>query len=275
MKYKENHYVPVWYQERFLPTTGERKFRYLDLAPEQFRDERGIVRTKTALKRWGASSCFKKTDLYTTKYGQYESTDIEQFFFGRVDNEGRPAVEFFSRYNSFHDVTGEINPEKMFHALLNYMSIQKFRTPKGLRYLSTLIKLLDKNQVLIRMQQWQNLHCAIWTECVWALVNADRTETKFIVTDHPVTVYNREVFPESAIARQLTDPDFRMNGTHTIFPLSPSRILILTNLSWARNPYGDATKPRPNPGAFRPAMFNFTRRAASSKKPKSIRSTSS
>jgi hypothetical protein len=34
MKYKENHYVPRWYQERFLPTTGQGKFRYLDLPPQ-------------------------------------------------------------------------------------------------------------------------------------------------------------------------------------------------------------------------------------------------
>jgi hypothetical protein len=57
LKYKENHYVPCWYQERFLPASGERKFRYLDLAPKQFRDPNGILRTKTALRRWGAASC--------------------------------------------------------------------------------------------------------------------------------------------------------------------------------------------------------------------------
>jgi len=50
MKYRENHYVPIWYQERFLPTEGERKFRYLDLAPERFRDPRGLTHTKTALE---------------------------------------------------------------------------------------------------------------------------------------------------------------------------------------------------------------------------------
>lgn len=258
MKYKENHYVPCWYQERFLPTTGERKFRYLDLAPEQFRDPNGILRTKTALRRWGAASCFKETDLYTTKYGQYESTDIEQFFFGKVDEDGRQAVEFFSQYNSFNDFSGELSPDKVFNALLNYMSIQKFRTPKGLRYLSSLIRQTDKNRLLLEIQRLQNLHCALWTECVWSIASADDTEAKFIVTDHPVTVYNREIFPGSDYARTHTDPDIRMNGTHTFFPLSPTRMLILTNLSWARNPYGGGKKLRPNPRMFRTAMFNFT-----------------
>jgi hypothetical protein len=76
--------------------------------------------------------------------------------------------------------------------------------------------------------------------------------------EHPVTVYNREVFPDSGYTRQHTDPDFRMNGTHTYFPLSPTRMLILTNLSWARNPYGNAEKLRPNPQPFRTAILHFT-----------------
>lgn len=258
MNYKENHYVPCWYQERFLPTTGERKFRYLDLTPEQFRDPKGIVRTKTALHRWGAVSCFKETDLYTVKFGRFESTEIEQYFFGKVDTEGREAVEFFANYRDFADFRGEKSPEKVFNALLNYMSIQKFRTPKGLKYLSTLIDVTNKNSLLLEMQRLQNWHCAIWTESIWALVDANNTETKLIISDHPVTVYNREIFPEGQYARKFTDPDFRMSGTQTLFPLSPTRLLVMTNLSWARNPYGNALEERPNPKIFRQAMFKFT-----------------
>jgi hypothetical protein len=57
MIYKENHYVPRWYQERFLPLAGERKFCYLDLMPEQFRDPNGIIRSFprfTPLVCWAA-----------------------------------------------------------------------------------------------------------------------------------------------------------------------------------------------------------------------------
>ncbi len=145
----------------------------------------------------------------------------------------------------------------MFNALLNYMSIQKFRTPKGLKYLSALTTTRDKNQLLLDMQRLQNLHCAIWTESIWALVDANQSATKFLISDHPVTVYNHDVFPDGEYCRKFTDPDFTMNGTHTLFPLSPTRILILTNLSWVRNPYGNAKARRPNPALFRTAMFNF------------------
>jgi Protein of unknown function (DUF4238) len=116
----------------------------------------------------------------------------------------------------------------------------------------------DKNTLLREIQRLQNYHCAIWTECVWSLVDANNTQTKFILSDHPVTLYNREIFPDSEESRKFTDPDFRLNGTHTLFPISPTRVLILTHLSWARNPYSHGKRPRPNPQPFRNAMFNFT-----------------
>ena len=256
--YRENHYVPCWYQERFLPASGQRVFHYLDLKPEQIRDRSGVLRTMNDVHRWGVKKCFKETDLYTVKYGSYESTDIEQFFFGKVDREGKKAVEFFSKYRTFDDVRSGDLPSDMFNALMNYMSVQKFRTPKGLKYLSSLINVTDKNRRLFELQRLQNMHCAIWTESVWSLVDASNTRTKFLVSDHPVTVYNRETFPDSEQCRRFTDPDFRWNGTHTIFPISPTRIIVLTNLSWVRNPYGKAQKPRPNPAVFRTAMFKFT-----------------
>ena len=122
-----------------MPTTGERKFRYLDLHPEQFRDPSGVLRTKKNVWRWGASSCFKETDLYTVKHGRYKFTDIERFFFGKVDKTA-------ARLSNSSPVTSrsmifvkDLPPEKLFHSLINYMSVQKFRTPKGLRYLSALI----------------------------------------------------------------------------------------------------------------------------------------
>jgi hypothetical protein len=257
--YRENHYVPQWYQERFLPATDQRVFQYLDLTPETVRTPNGRIYTRRDVLPWGTVRCFKETDLYTVKFGRFESTEIEQFFFGKVDAQGKEAVECFSAYNgTFNDWPSGSKPSDMFHALLNFMSIQRFRTPKGLRYLATLIVTTDKNQLLFQMQRLQNLHCAIWTECVWALVDANNTRTKFLISDHPVTVYNREVFPDSEISRAKTDPDFRLSGTHTLFPLSPTRILVLTNLSWARNPYGKGLAMRPNPRIFRPAMFNFT-----------------
>lgn len=249
--YRENHYVAQWYQRRFLPPTGEKKFFYLDLKPEQFRDSTGIMRQRTALHRWGTSNCFRQTDLYTTRFGEWQSTDIEQFFFGRVDAEGRNAIQYFSTFAHPHA------DDAAFQNLLVYMSVQKLRTPKGLANLAAITGMRDSNAVLLAMQQLQQMYCAIWTEAVWALVDATQTETKFILSDHPVTVYNRDCFPGSEWCRDFRDPDIRFVGTHTIFPLSPTRALLLTNHSWVRNPYARATRIRPNPRLFRAAMFYF------------------
>jgi hypothetical protein len=250
--YKENHYVPQWYQRPFLPLTGEQKFRYLDLRPETFVDATGAKRQKKSLQRWGTNSCFKQTDLYTTRFGAWESTEIEQFFFGRVDSEGRQAVEYFANF-SHPSADGDA-----FKALLNYMSVQKLRTPKGLAHLAHQTKLKNKNVVLIALQKFQNLHCAIWTEAVWAIAEATDTAAKFILSDHPVTVYNEDCFPVSAWCRDFSDPEIWRNGTQTIFPLSPTKVLLLTNLAWVRNPYVDGTRLRPNWNPLRTAMFNFT-----------------
>ncbi len=142
--------------------------------------------------------------------------------------------------------------------LLRYMSVQKLRTPKGLTNLASRTRSADKNELVMMIQNLQQLYCAIWTECVWSIADASNAETKFILSDHPVTVYNEGCFPTSIFCEGHNDPDIRMTGTHTIFPLSLDKILILTNLSWVRDPYGNPRKPRPNPNMFRGAMMKFT-----------------
>jgi hypothetical protein len=107
-------YVAQWYQRRFLPAIGEKTFHYLDLKPDQFRDPNGVLRQKKALNRWGTDRCFKQTDLYTTRFGAWESTEIERFFFGRVDTEGRDAIQYFSGF-----VHPDANQPAFTH-LLNY-----------------------------------------------------------------------------------------------------------------------------------------------------------
>jgi uncharacterized protein YhjY with autotransporter beta-barrel domain len=48
-----------------------------------------------------------------------------------------------------------------------------------------------------------------------------------------------------------------MHATHTYFPLFLNKVLILTNLSWVRNPYQPELKARPNPNFFHNTIFNF------------------
>ena len=250
--YIRNHYVPIWYQKRFLSgRTKERKFHYLDLRPQTI-SRNGRAYSRKSLLNWGPDRCFYEDHLYTTKFGNWQSTEIEQKFFGKIDSQGQRAVEYFSNFKH-----PDVNTQA-FHSLLPYMSVQKLRTPKGLESLSDVLGQRDKNRVLIALQRLQNMYCAIWTECVWAIVDASESSTKFLLSDHPITVYNSGCFPGSKYCRGSNDPEIWLSGTHTLFPLCLDKALILTNVSWVRNPYGNPTKERPNPALFRTAMFNFT-----------------
>ncbi len=248
--FKHNHYVPEWYQKRFM-LPGEGKYWYLDLKPEQV-VRNGHKYTRRNILRWGPVSCFAEDDLYTVKSGGQENVDIEKFFFGRVDSAGKSAVEFFSNFRFDGD------SHKAFQNLMNYMSVQKLRTPKGLGWLSGLRERQDRKLELILLQQLQNLYCAIWTKSVWQIADATRSPIKFIISDHPVTAYNRACFPGAPDCLGFNDPDIRWVATHTYFPLSIDKILILTNLAWVRNPYQNERRLRPNEDFFRSAIFKLT-----------------
>lgn len=250
-EYQKNHYVPEWYQRRFLSTRGQGKFWYLDLHPEPVCSgtHRYLPRP---IRHVGPPSCFCERDLYTARLGDWASTDIERRFFGRIDAAGRSAIEYFATFEHPSVDTDA------FYAAIEYLSVQKLRTPKGLSVLAQYARTREKNAVLLLMQQLQHMFCAVWTEAVWCILDASETQTKFIISDHPVTTYNIGCFPASRWCRGDNDPDVRLVGTHTLFPLAPEKILVLTNLSWARNPYGNPLATRPNPELFRTAVFNFT-----------------
>lgn len=211
----------------------------------------GKSHRRRALLRWGPRRCFVENDLYATRFGDWISTEIERMFFGRVDSAGRSALEFFERFE--HPNVSQ----DAFRGLLEYMSIQKLRTPKGLEYLATVSGSRGKNEVLFELQRLQHMYCALWSECVWSIVDASESDTKFIVSDHPVTVYNQGCFPASNHCRGFRDPEISLSGTHTLFPLNLNKLLVLTNLSWVRNHFTSPRKVRPNPEMFRPTYFNF------------------
>ena len=252
-EFRHNHYVPEWYQKRFIPPAQvRREFYYLDLRPGSFVDGKGRVHMKIGLHRRGFKHCFAEQNLYTTQLNGTDSTEIEKQFFGDIDRNGRKAVEHYTNFAYPWDGGNELTE------LMLYMSTQKLRTPKGLAWLRETTGTKNQNQLLAAMLKMRQLYCAAWTECIWLLADATQSDTKFIVSDHPVTVYNRRCGPRSQWCRGFSDPDIWLHGTHTIFPLSMEKVLILTNLSWVRNPYQSEVGVRPNPNPFRNTMFNVT-----------------
>jgi hypothetical protein len=222
------------------------------LHPTYLVDRQGVAQPYRQLKRQGPKFCFAEEDLYTMRLGSIESRDVEKVFFGDIDDRGRHAVEYFENF-AHPSINGDA-----FEDLLEYLTMQKLRTPKGFRWLLWQSPIHDRNLLLMGLQGLVRLYGAVWTECIWQIADASQSETKFIVSDHPVTVYNRECVPGSAVCPYNSDPDIRLHGTHTIFPLSLEKVLILTNLSWVRNPYQSPRATRPNPNLRRPSMFKFT-----------------
>lgn len=249
-EYTHNHYVPEWYQKRFLAAGRTKLFR-LDLAPGVIGYD-GKRYVHNHIKQVGPKSCFAEDDLYTVKWGGLKNTEIEKFFFGDIDAKGRDAVEFFCDYK----IRGGLH--EAFESLLLYMSVQKLRTPKGLQALAAFLKVKTGNELLMELQRFRGMNCAVWTDCVWQVAEATNSATKFLITDHPVTVYNRRCFPGSGHCGPILDPDIRRVATQTLFPLSPEKILILTNLAWVRNPYQNELNGGPNQRLFHTTMFDGT-----------------
>lgn len=262
--YRNNHYVPIWYQRRFL-APGKTELLYRDLHPDTWHDPRGVAHTRPEIQLLGFKKGFAEYDLYTQFFQNQPRTLIEEKFFGEIDRLGRQAVDYFNNFD--HRVDGT----KLFEPMLYYMSTQKLRTPKGLAWLKSLAsasprpagfewlpRFDDGRDALLQvMMRLRGLFAAIWTECIWLVASAEQSPTKFIVSDHPVTVYNRRCGPRSTWCRDFADPDIRLHATHTIFPLSFDKVLILTNRSWMQNPYQNETGLRPNPDMMRGALFNF------------------
>lgn len=256
-EYKNNHYVPIWYQKRFVPNPAiQHKLFYLDLVPRNFIDSQRRIHVADPLRELGYKKCFSEEDLYTTSINGIDHREIEKMFFGSIDTEGREAVEWCSVFS--HPWDGSNHVEN----LLMYMTTQKLRTPKGLKWIKNELtkakQLSDKNSILRLMTSLRRVYGAIWMESIWQIADASKSDTKFIVSDHPVTVYNRRCGPRSEWCREANDPDIRFHATHTFFPLSLDKILIFTNLSWVRNPYQKEIELRPNPIFFRDSVMNFT-----------------
>ncbi len=90
--------------------------------------------------------------------------------------------------------------------------------------------------IMVEMQQIRQMHCTMWVEAVREIVSAEDSDIKFLITDHPITIYNPDCPPNSIYCKYPNDPDISFKGSQTIFPLDLNHCLILTNLEYAQNP---------------------------------------
>ena len=170
-------------------------------------------------------------DIYTTRLGLRLNDDIEKFLFGTIDARGAKAVRAFVGGNpkAVHD---------WFQSFFAYLNAQKLRTPRGLDWIKSRYPNLTQSELMLEMQELRQMHCTMWFECVREIVSAERSDVKFIVTDHPVTTYNPACASNSPACNYPQDPSTGLKGTQTVFALDADHCLILTNLEYARDPSG-------------------------------------
>jgi uncharacterized protein YchJ len=226
-KTRNNHYVPQWYQQGFFES-GRNTLAYLDLAPPQKVLDDGRVITERAIFDAPTSRCFRQMDLYSTFFGTSVNDEIERRLFGDIDARGSKAIRAFIGLD-----VGEWH--RQFQTLFEYIDIQKIRTPKGLDWLKTQYPRLTQNDLMIEMQGIRAMHCTIWTEGVREIISAEDADVKFIISDHPVTIYNHAVPPEAHNNAYPHEPGIALKASQTIFPLNRDLCLILTNLEYAKD----------------------------------------
>ena len=78
---------------------------------------------------------------------------------------------------------------------------------------------------------------------------------KFIISDHPVTIYNYAIPPENEVCAYPNEPETALKASQTIYPLNRNLCLILTNLEYAKEPgTADPTSKRTFAKRFRNSM---------------------
>jgi hypothetical protein len=236
---RNNHYVPQWYQRGFL-APGQPRLFHLNLDPDRKTLPDGRLVPRKALHEWGPVNCFVEFDLYTTHFGSIINDDIEKRLFGAIDDRAAKAVLAFVKgdHADVHD---------SFEDFFEHMAAQKLRTPKGLDWIRSCYGQLDQIDLMVEMQALRMMHCTMWAEGVREIVSAADSDVKFIVTDHPVTVYNPQIDPVSPGCVYPLDPMVASLGTQTVFVLDANTCLILTHLEYAKEPgRQDLTRLRMN-----------------------------
>lgn len=247
-KTRNNHYVPQWYQKGFLKENKKNSLIYRNIHPDKKELTNGKIITFNDKSNEPTSNCFYQTDLYTTIFGNYINDDVEKFLFGKIDDFGSRAVRAFID-------TDPRGWHQHFSNFFTYIDAQKLRTPKGLDWIRFQYPDICQVELMVEMQSIRNLNCTLWAEGIREIVSAKKSDVKFLISDHPVTVYNYACPPNDELCLYPNDPSIALNASQTIFPLDKDHCLILTNLDYAKSYDSvDPIKKRPHSKLMRQSL---------------------
>jgi hypothetical protein len=268
-----HHYVPQWYQRKFLPAEGG-EFFVLDKTPAtsvQCADGRvRPIGARTILRR-GTHKLFQRAGLYSVALRGVPEDAIERFLFGKIDNDGARASALFCswpRSMGFGPPRGEFpdgygNPGHRMMDLLTFMNAQKVRTPKGIDQIRHSLARAGKiaagnNAVMAYLMARRQLNCTVWAEGVWEIFSAKESKTKFLLADDPVTQYNCDCYPASDPCRYPWDPNAFWRGTRVIYPLSADQLLVISHVEHVDDPSRQkARRDRRNARSYDEAVVSY------------------
>ena len=184
---RDNHYVPQWYQRGFMPK-GRHKLFVRNLQPGVKKLPNGQALAEPELEELGQSLpslsgiCTRQDLARSSTTTSRRSSLAPSTKLGRTLSAGGYLGIRLQIHRRFEDFFG-------------YLDAQKLRTPKGLDWILKHYAGLQQLDLMLQMQALRQMHCAMWSECVREIVSASKATVKFLVSDHPVTVFNPKMDP--------------------------------------------------------------------------------
>lgn len=235
-----HHYVPQWYQKVFFGDT-QPKF-YLQLPTDV--QVNSYPRYKSPRKR------FCENDLYMLKYKNSQSDVLEKKLFGKIDEIGANSIKQILSTNNV------LMPGEVWNDFLEYLDAQLSRTPRALKFFNS-YNVQVPNAPLVFMQCVRNIHMAMWADAVWEIFDATDSDIDFLLSDNPVTLYNRAIYPKSKEGQTGLELNFTEIGTQTIFPLNRKQLFVATHIQFARNPKYNPRQQILNPRVSGPGLISM------------------
>lgn len=228
-----NHYVPIWYQERFL-RSGQTSYHRLDKASGFLSIPEYGVKLNKKIHNYGPKKFFFEEDLYTTRsiFSGVQNDEIERYLFGKIDEMGRAAIEALMSEDWMSEIYGKYGD------IFEYMDAQILRTPRGIEWIKKFSGVDTQMELMLYLQAVRKAHCTTWIETAKEIVSAEKSQVKFIVSDNPITLYNPKYHPNKGWHQyEYSDsiPIFH-KGTRTLFPIDMNHCLILYNPEYTQNP---------------------------------------
>jgi len=245
MTTRRNHYVPVWLSEGVWDYRSIAALLFGTLVPMSLSAPASGSSGSRRMERGSPKKFFWSRDLYTTLFFGAPNDEIERFLF-RSDRQRRGSCRASGgRRRSASD------PRVIFKTSSRISTRKRYARPRGWIGSEPDTE-SSTGRTHGRDAALRQMHCTMWLEAVREVVSADDSDVKFIVSDHPVTIYNPRCPPDAMQCRYPDEPPIELNRlSKTIFALSANHCLIFTNLEYAKDPAGvDLLRPRQNPRHF-------------------------